>query len=116
MNYKLAVIGMEGTAAIYRMLGVDVYTASSSSAARELVEKLMKQFQPGTETPEYAVLFIEEDFHAEMPVDLIEKLTKRALPAVVPVPTPASETGKKSYGVKRLYSIVERAIGSNILG
>jgi vacuolar-type H+-ATPase subunit F/Vma7 len=65
-------------------------------------------------TPEYAVIFVEEDYYQLLPDDLVEKLARRALPALIPVPTP-SNTGK-SFATERLRKIVERAVGSDILG
>lgn len=115
-TYKLAVVGQGESIAIYAMLGVEPRPVTDAASAQAAIEALMTETQPGTDMPAFAVVFVEEPYHKLLPKELLEKLTKRALPAVLPVPTPQSETGKKSYGVKRLSTIVERAIGSDILG
>ncbi|MDH3325050.1 MAG: V-type ATP synthase subunit F, partial [Candidatus Peregrinibacteria bacterium] len=63
---------------------------------------------------EYAVVFVEENVYKDLPEDLITRLTKKALPAVIPVPAPNS--GDENFSGNRLRKIVERAVGSDILG
>ena len=111
--YRLAVVGYESSVQIYKAAGADTYAVSNSNEAQEIVNKLTKQTAEEENDKRYAVLFVEENFYDELPADLIEKIAKRAIPALVPVPSP-KQTNKKS-SKDRLSKIVERAIGSDIL-
>ena len=115
MKLKLAAVGLAETTSIYRLLGADCFAVADAKSAEAKVMELAKMTKTGTEEPVYGVVFIEETFHRELSDDAIEKLTKRALPAVTPLPTGNGERGKNSYGVKRLSRIVERAVGSDVL-
>jgi vacuolar-type H+-ATPase subunit F/Vma7 len=116
MQYKLAIIGTEGSTMLYRALGVEASPAYTPEEGRAALEALASQHHGDEEeTPLYAVVFVEEDLYEQLPADLIEKFAKRSLPAVVPVPSPSSSAGK-SFASNRLGQIVERAIGTNILG
>ena len=62
--------------------------------------------------PQFAVIFVEDEFYKNFSADLLEKFARRPLPAVVPVPS----SGKnKNFAKNRLRKIVERAVGSDIL-
>ena len=65
-------------------------------------------------TPRYAIIFVEENYYRVLAPDFLEKMTKRSLPAIVPIPSPGSND--KDFAVKRLSRIVEKAVGSDILG
>lgn len=117
MQYKLAVIGNESSILLFRVLGVETYGTSSKKIALETLETLMRTYSNEEErTPAYAVVFVEEEFYKSFPDDVMEKLSRVALPAVVPVPSPGGEQGKKSFAAARLSKIVERAVGSDIMG
>lgn len=112
-QYKLAVVGLESSVLIYRAIGADIYSVIDAQSAANKVEELFgKNLGDENKTPEYAVIFVEENFYAELSDDLIEKFSKKALPAVVPVPSPS--TNGENFAAKRLSKIVERAIGSDI--
>lgn len=114
MKLKLAAIGLAETTSIYKLLGAECYAVSNAKEAEQKIMELAKMQKEGTEEPVYGVIFVEEHFHADLSDDTIEKLTKRALPSVIPLPNSTSKKGKHSYGVKRLSTIVERAVGSDI--
>ena len=144
-NLKLAVIGNESAVLIFRALGVDVFPVVSSAQAIGMVQRLAfgQSEWEGEDPPpfsesqeieyaekkkkldldsssssdtvlEYAIVFIEENYYKDLSPEIVEKLTKRPLPAVVPIPSPSSKD--KNFAVKRLSRIVERAVGSDILG
>jgi len=116
MQYKLAVIGNESSVLLFRALGVETHGTSNPTVARETLETLVKTYtNKEDKIPAYAVVFVEEEFYKTFPEDLMEKLSRVALPAVVPVPSPGGEKGKKSFAVSRLSKIVERAVGSDIM-
>ncbi len=113
-NYKLAVVGNESSVLIFRAIGVEVYGIFSHEEAREKVEKLAFLVHADEqETPQYAILFVEENYYKSLPEDFLEKMTRRSLPAIVPIPSPDSKD--KSFAMKRLSGIVEKAVGSDIM-
>jgi vacuolar-type H+-ATPase subunit F/Vma7 len=113
-QYKLAIIGNVSSILIYRALGTEGFAVNSAEAAREQLETLVALDQGDeAKTAQYAVIFVEEDLYREFPDDLIEKLTKKPLPAVIPVPSP--QGSDDDFASKRLSKIVERAVGSDIM-
>jgi V/A-type H+-transporting ATPase subunit F len=113
-KYKLAVVGLDSSILIYRAIGADTFSVADSNEAKNTIEEVANKFSnTEDQTPEYAVIYVEEDFYKELPDDLLKKLTKRSLPALIPVPSPSSGKGE-SFAVKRLSKIVERAVGSDI--
>jgi len=110
---KLAVVGMESSVLLYRVIGASTFAVIDDNEARDTIEKLAAE-NAGDEaqTPTYAIIFVEEDFYRNLPADLLDKFAKKPLPAVIPTPSPSVD--EKSFSVKRLSSIVERAIGSDI--
>jgi len=112
---KLAVIGNESSVLIFRALGTEVYSVHDSNQAQEILRDLASREigDDSQKTAEYAVVFVEENFYKKLPEDLLTRLSKNPLPAVVPVPSPDSKDAK--FGTKRLSRIVERAVGSDIL-
>lgn len=113
-KYELAVVGYESSVLIYRAVGANIFPVSEDAEAQEKVATLFNETAVGGENSRYAVIFVEENFYAALPDDLMEKFAKKALPAIVPVPSP--EETDKDFSGARLSKIVERAIGSDILG
>jgi len=112
-TYELAVVGFRSSVLIYKAAGIEAFAVNNQQEAQDTTEKLFKEMtEDGRER--FAVLLVEENFYAELPNDLLEKFAKKALPAVVPVPSPQSSGG--NFSAARLSKIVERAIGSDILG
>lgn len=115
MNYKLAIVGKPSSVLIYKTIGCEAHACFDAKEAQAQAESLFRADQgddAGTST--YAVVFVEEAFFKTFPEDLLEKFTKKALPAMIPVPSPGSEDS--DFASERLRSIVERAVGSDILG
>jgi len=115
-SFKLAVVGNESSVLIFRALGTEVFSVfSDDQAQKKLLDLINRDRGDEAKTAEYAVIFVEEAYYKNLPEDLLERCAKKSLPAVVPVPSPDSASGKDSFAVKRLSRIVERAIGSDIL-
>ncbi len=113
-NFRLAVIGTESSILLFKAFGTETYPVTSSLEAQETLRDLAaRHLEDEAQTPEFAVVFVEENFYKKLPDDLLTKLAQKALPAVVPVPSPDSKDSK--FGAKRLSKIVERAVGSDIL-
>lgn len=114
-QFKLAVVGGVSSVSLYRALGCETYSVYNQDQAREKTESLFRAAHDDeNKTPHYAVVFVEEDYYKAFPEDLIEKFSRKALPAVIPVPSPKS--GDDNFAANRLRKIVERAVGSDILG
>jgi len=114
-KYKLAVVGFDSSILIYKAIGADTFSVINIEEAKDMIEKIADTYSnEELQTPEYAVVYVEEDFYKELPEDLVKKLNKRSLPALIPVPSPSSSSSKDSFAVKRLSKIVERAVGSDI--
>lgn len=112
---KLAVVGNESSVLLYRALGCETYGVFDQDAARAKTEELFAA-NSGDEnkTAVYAVVFVEENYYKSFPDDLVERFSRKALPAIIPVPSPTS--GDDNFASNRLRKIVERAVGSDILG
>lgn len=114
-TYKFAVVGNVSSVKLYQALGAETYAVTNNEAARTQTEDLFAATKNDeAKNAVYAVVFVEEDYYKTFPEDLIEKFSRKALPAVIPVPSPAS--GDDNFATNRLRRIVERAVGSDILG
>lgn len=112
-DFKLAIIGNKSSILLYKSLGVLTYPVLSKAEAQARLESIINEFQDEERTiPVYAIIFMEETYYKVLPDDLINRLSKRALPALIPVPSPESDDPK--FGLKRISKIVERAVGSDI--
>jgi len=110
---KLAVVGDENSILLYRVIGAETISVIDDKEARDMVASLAAEhFDDEAQSPVYAVIFVEESFYKNLPSDLLDRFAKKPLPAVIPIPSP--NANGKSFAVKRLSSIVERAIGSDI--
>lgn len=113
-TFKLAIIGNESSILLYRALGTETYPVTNANEARDMLQELAsRDMGDELQTAAYAVVFVEENYYKKLPEDLLTRLSKKPLPAVVPVPSPDSDDAK--FGSKRISKIVERAVGSDIL-
>jgi V/A-type H+/Na+-transporting ATPase subunit F len=115
MKYKIAIVGSKEAIAGFTLLGADTVAVENSVDAIAKLFELKKKRQHdenGIERQLYAIVFITEDLLTAMTPDDEKKLSKGALPAIIPIPSHKGSTG---YSLVRLQRIVERAIGSNIL-
>ena len=113
-DYKLAIVGSKDACIGFHALGVTVRYAAEASEALEAIQELKEQKQESGETlPKFAIIFVSENLYKKIDQETYRKLTKEALPAIVSIP---NITGSTGFGVERLKNIVERAVGTNILG
>lgn len=114
-NYKIAIVGPREAIAGFALLGVDVVPAYSPAEAVEQLLTLKRTTQKdaqGREINTYGIVFLTEDLAEGISPEDEKKLSRGALPAIIPLP---SHQGASGYGLQRLKRIVERAIGSDIL-
>jgi V/A-type H+-transporting ATPase subunit F len=113
--YRIAIVGNRNATRGFSLLGVDVVQAETSHEAFDQIlalKKMMEKDDEGHEYNRYAIIFVIEHLIEHLSADDQRKLSRGALPAIVPVPSPQGSTG---FGLARLKQIVERAVGSNIL-
>jgi vacuolar-type H+-ATPase subunit F/Vma7 len=107
---KIAVIGNSDSILLYKSVGCHPFPVTKSSEAEEI---LIKVLADSREQDEYAIIFVEERYFKNLSEDLRLKMSKKPLPAVIPIPS--ASDGNSDYALKRLSEITERAIGSDIL-
>ncbi|MDP7477032.1 MAG: V-type ATP synthase subunit F [Candidatus Peribacteraceae bacterium] len=115
MKYKTAIVGSRDAVAGFSLLGVDIEPVESPEEAVEKLlslKKAKRTDERGIEVNTYAIVFITEDLAEGISQDDEKKLSRGALPAIIPLPSHQGSTG---YGLQRLKRIVERAVGSDIL-
>jgi len=114
MNYKIAIIGAREAILGFKALGLEPVFVNKSSEAVESLYNLKKERVEidGESRNKYAIIFIMEDLMSEVTDDDYKKLSADALPAIIPLP---SHLGSSGYGLKKLKTIVEKAVGMDIL-
>ena len=117
-NYSIAIVGNKETILGFKALGLKTFDANNTKEALDVLFKLKKRtvvVDEKTELtrPEFAIIFITEELAMGISKDDYKKLSQKALPAIVPVPSSKGTTG---YGIRRIGKMVEQAIGSDILG
>jgi V/A-type H+-transporting ATPase subunit F len=102
MQGKTAIIGNLDSILAFKAGGVDAYGVTTAQEAKDALKKLAKN---------YAVIFITDDFAAELD-DYLKRFLESAYPVIVPVP---SKNGNNGYSTKKLKEQMERALGVDIL-
>lgn len=101
--YKIGVLGDRDSVYGFGALGLEVFPVEEAEEGARLLRRLAEEG--------YAVLYVTEALCAQLPEEL-ERLRERPLPAVVPIPGVAGNTG---MGLEQVKRSVEQAVGSNIL-
>ncbi|PJE51107.1 MAG: V-type ATP synthase subunit F [Candidatus Yanofskybacteria bacterium CG10_big_fil_rev_8_21_14_0_10_36_16] len=104
MDYKIAIIGSGEAVIGFKALGLDVVPA-------ETIEKTLEELIKLCDSGNYGVIFITEDWYVKLS-GAVSELSKRALPALIAVPSHKGSTGA---GLANIKKIVEKAVGSDIL-
>lgn len=101
--YKVAVLGDRDSIYGFAALGLDTYPV----ADREEAAKTLKTLADG----QYAVIYITECLQAQLENE-IDRYIVNYLPAIIPIPGVAGNTGR---GMRNVKKSVERAVGSDII-
>ncbi len=101
--YRFAAVGEEEAVFGFRALGVDAFIVKSQDDAAQVLTEARKGG--------YAVIFVTEQVARAVP-DVIEGLGDEPLPAVLIIPGVGGSLGLAS---KRMKTIVEKAVGADIL-
>lgn len=113
-TYRIAIVGSKEAIAGFALLGVDIIPVTDETDAMPALVRLKKAVitEGGRERNVYGIVFVSEHLMARLTLDERRKLSKGALPAIIPVP---SHHGSSGFSLQRLKAIVERAVGSDIL-
>lgn len=102
MGYKIAALDNAGSLFPFRQIGIDVFEPQAGNALLMQVAELAKQG--------YVIFFISEDLLAETPL-LLTQYDQHPMVSIIPVPG----FGQQTIGLDRIDSMVEKALGQNIL-
>ena len=106
MKYSISVIGKKEEILAFKGIGVDTFFANTSGEVEELLLRFRKD-----KSVTYAVIFLSEELFQEISKDVLDRVTKEALPAIVPLPGINGSTG---FGDLRMREFVKQAVGSDI--
>lgn len=101
--YKIGVIGDKDSILGFKALGFHVFPATTAAEAERTLRQMVEQ--------EYAVIYITEHT-AKGIIHVIDELSGRQFPAVVPIP---SAQGTLGIGAQRIKKSIERAVGADII-
>ena len=102
--YKIGIIGQRDTVQGFMALGFSVHEAADAQQAAHELHAMVR-------TGEYAVIFLTEDYAAQLE-DELARYRSQPTPAVVSLP---GQGGSAGYGMNSLRRAVERAVGADIL-
>ena len=113
-QYKMAIIGPRETILGFKALGLEtVFIADPKEVVESLFSLKREKLEEGGESRnKYAIIFILEELARAITPDDYKKLSADPLPAIIPLPSHAGTTG---YGLAKLKTIVEKAVGRDIL-
>jgi len=100
---SIAVVGDRDSIYCYAALGLDIYPVNDSEQAKKVIAKLSSN--------RCAVIYLTEQYATELEAELIKYRDER-IPAIIPIPGVAGNTG---YGMRAVKSAVEKAVGSDII-
>ena len=113
-QYKMAIIGPRETILGFKALGLEpVYATESKKALENLYDLKGERVEvEGESINKYAIIFIMEELARDITPEDYKKLSAEPLPAIIPLPSHLGTTG---YGLQKLKTIVEKAVGMDIL-
>lgn len=115
MGYRIAIVGLKDQILGFKALGLKTVSVFDAEEAKKALYELNEEKTGIEENAKkaYAIIFILEELAMKIPQDDYKKLTKDALPAIIPIPGIKGTTG---YGLQRIKKMVEQAVGSDIFG
>ena len=103
MRYKIAAMGRPDEVFPFLQIGIDTFAPEGGNALSRQVAGLVKEG--------YALFFVSQDCLAKNPA-LLSSYDHHPSVTIVPIPGLVSE---QSLGLERIQSMVEKALGQNIL-
>ncbi len=102
--YRVAVLGDRESINGFASLGLSVFPVDEAQSATRKLEEMVT-------AGGFAVIFITEALYEQM-LPHIQKYDALLLPAILPIPGVAGNTG---IGMRQVHAAVEKAVGSDIL-
>ncbi len=101
--YKIAAVGDRDSVLGFKALGLDVFPAQDADEARGIIHRLARE--------NYAVIYLTEQLAANMQQELA-RYKDELIPAIILIP---GKEGSLGIGMANVKSVVERAVGADIL-
>ncbi len=101
--YRIAVIGDPDSVLGFKALGLEVFPVESVEEARRTLHALAKD--------SYAVIYLTEQVAVQMEAD-VARYKDELTPAIILIP---GKEGSLGIGMANVKSVVERAVGADIL-
>lgn len=101
--YKIAVMGDRDSIYGFAAVGLDIYPVADAGRAAKQLRRLVEA--------EYAIIYMTESLCDDLAAEL-EEYQDKMLPAIIPIPGVANNTG---LGMARVKKSVEQAVGADIL-
>lgn len=102
---EIAIIGKSEVVLGFKALGCKTFPVSKTEEVVEVLKEIQKD-------QKYGIIFITENWFSQVK-DQIKEFEEFSLPTITPLPDHKGTTG---VGLKNISKIIEKAIGSDILG
>lgn len=102
-NYKIAVLGDKDSVLGFKALGLEVFPVNTVDEAKTTLHRLAKG--------DYAVVYLTESYATHMSAE-INRYKDALTPAIILIP---GKEGSLGIGMANIKSVVERAVGADIL-
>lgn len=101
--YRIAVIGDRDSVLGFRALGLETCAAETAEEAKIELHRMAKE--------DYAIIYLTEQYAAKMG-DELARYKSQPTPAIILIP---GKEGSVGIGMANIKTIVERAVGADIL-
>ncbi|MDD6484223.1 MAG: V-type ATP synthase subunit F [Clostridiales bacterium] len=101
--YKIGIIGSRDVICGFAAVGIDIFPVEDEIGAKSALSRLAAE--------DYGIIYITEDYAKKIQND-IAQYSSSLTPAVIPLPAGSGDSG---FGTGKVRSMVERAVGSDIL-
>ncbi len=101
--YKIAVMGDRDSIYGFASVGLDIYPIEDAAHAGRRIRQLQEM--------SYAIIYMTEALYQSLEKEL-DEYRERALPAIIPIPGVAGNTG---VGMEQVRKSVLQAVGSDII-
>ena len=108
-NFEIAVVGTPNSLDLYRGIGCQIFEVADGKSAQQKISELSK-----SESPAFGIILVQTDLFETFSSEFVDQLTRRALPAVIPIPSAGGDDS--DFPKNQLQKIIRRATGSDALG
>lgn len=101
--YKIAILGDRDSIYGFATLGIDTFPVTDAEEGERTLKTLAAK--------DYAIIYITEGLHSKIS-DEVSRYREQRLPAIIPIPGIADNTGQ---GMADVQQLVVQAVGSDII-